>query len=70
MKCRLCNSQIEPKDNWWSILAVAALIGWLSFMAGQVWTRHQISPLYEQRIQKDGEIKRELQKGYLPPKKG
>jgi len=49
-------------------LAVAALIGWLAFMGGQVWTRHQISPLFEQRIEKDKVIKEELRKGYLPQK--
>ena len=68
MKCRFCNSHVEPKDNWRSILAVAALIGWLSFVAGQWWTMHQINPLFEQRIEKDRAIKEELQKGYLPPK--
>jgi len=66
MKCRYCNSHIEPKDNWRSILAVAALVGWLSFMAGQWWTKYQISPLFEQRIEKDDEAKKELKKGYIP----
>ena len=50
MNCRMCGSYIETKDNWRSILAVGALIGWLAFMAGQVWTTHQINPIPEQEI--------------------
>jgi len=66
VKCRFCNSHVEPKDNWRSILAVAALVGWLSFMAGQVWTKHQIGPLFDQRIEKDDQIKKGLRDNFVP----
>ncbi len=68
MKCPHCKSYIEPNLDWRSILTIFALTGLIFFIGGLFFYHKLLIPKFEQRIEKDGEAKKELQKGYIPSK--
>ena len=69
MKCRFCNSHVEPKDNWRSILVAFTFALLVGFLGGLFFSDWKLIPKFEQKIEKDKLIKEELRKGYVPPKK-
>ena len=71
MKCRFCNSHVEPKDNWRSILVAFTFALLIGFLGGLFFSDWKMTPKFERQIEKDREIKKELEKNYVPtlPKK-
>jgi len=68
VKCSVCKSHIDPKLDTRTLLTVIAVTLLIAFVGGIFFCDWKLTPKYEQKIEKDGEIKKELQKGYLPPK--
>ncbi len=68
MKCPICKHHIEPHLDWRSILTIFALTGLIFFIGGLFFYHEFLVPKFEQRIERDGEIKKDLQRGYVPPK--
>ncbi len=68
MQCRFCGCFVESKTDWKITIALICLAILLGFAWGQVTFYLHVRPLFIEKIEKDGEIKKELQKGYLPPK--
>ncbi len=68
MKCPVCKCYQEPKLDVRSLLAAIAITALISFIGGIFFTDWKLTPKFEQRIQKDDEAKKELQKGYIPPR--
>jgi len=71
VKCRFCNSHVEPKDNWRSILVAFTFALLIGFLGGLFFSDWKMTPKFERQIEKDREIKKELEKNYVPtlPKK-
>lgn len=68
MKCPICRCSVDSKTDWRMTIILILLIfiigigiGWNAFYL-------QVKPLLINQIKKDGEIKKELREGYLPPK--
>ncbi len=66
MNCPLCGCFIEPKLDIRSLLAAIAITALISFIGGIFFYDWKLVPKFEQKIQKDGEIKKELEKGFIP----
>jgi len=68
-KCPVCKSEVSRlgiKD----LLIIAAVIGWLSFMGGQLFHHFQVQGPMRGVIQNLEERNDELKKGYVPPREG
>jgi len=68
MKCRFCGCYQKPKLDVRSLFTAIALTALIFFIGGLFFYHELLIPRYDQKIEKDKEIKKELQKGYLPPK--
>ena len=71
MKCPTCHCHIDPKLDWRSLLAIIALTLLVGFLGGLFFSDWKMTPKFERQIEKDREIKKELEKNYVPtlPKK-
>lgn len=66
MKCRFCGCYQEPKDNWRSILVAFTFALLIGFLGGLFFSDWKMTPKFEKKIEKDNQIKRELEKNYVP----
>ncbi len=64
--CPTCHSHIDPKFDVRTLLTVIAITVLITFVGTILFYDWKIVPKFEQRIEKDGEIKKELQKNYVP----
>jgi hypothetical protein len=71
MKCPTCHCHIDPKLDWRSLLAIIALTLLVGFVGTIFFYNWKMTPKFERQIEKDREIKKELEKNYVPtlPKK-
>ncbi len=68
MKCPVCRCHIEPKLNVRTLLTVVAITLLIAFMGGIFFSDWKMTPKFEQRIEKDNQIKKELRNDYVPIK--
>ncbi len=66
MNCPICQSHIDPKLDVGSLFTAIALTALLFFIGGLFFYHGLLIPKYEQKIEKDGEIKKELRDNYVP----
>ncbi len=66
MRCPNCKCHIDPKTDWRLTIILMLMVFIIGMGVG--WSGHylQVRPLFVNQIQKDGAIKEELKKGYMP----
>jgi len=68
MHCKYCKSYVAPRMNWNIVLIAIAFSLLVGFISGQLFLIQKVHPIFEARIERDGEIKEELRKWYTPPR--
>ena len=66
MKCPTCHCHIDPKLDWRSLLAIIALTLLVGFVGTIFFYNWKIIPKWDQQIEKDKEIKKDLRDNYVP----
>ncbi len=66
MKCPFCASYVAPKDNWRSILTAFIFALLVGFLGGLFFSDWKMTPKFEQRIEKDNQIKKDLRDNFVP----
>ena len=66
MKCPTCRCHIEPKLDVRSLLTAIAFTLLVGILGGLFLYHEFLIPQYDQRIEKDKEIKKDLRDNYVP----